>query len=114
MRNLLARLGLTSPAGAAKAASVPLCTVCATYPLIISPLVAAGIIGSGAGLHVLLPVLAPINVWLLRASFREHGRPLGLILALAGLPFILAQDWLSSPAVCERWSRLLSAPRLPS
>ena len=90
MRNLLARLGLTSPAGAAKAASVPLCTVCATYPLIISPLVAAGIIGSGAGLHVLLPVLAPINVWLLRASFREHGRPLGLILALAGLPFILA------------------------
>src|SRR5436305_1694679 len=58
MRNLLARLGLTSPAGAAKAASVPLCTVCATYPLIISPLVAAGIIGSGAGLHVLRRVRA--------------------------------------------------------
>jgi adenylate cyclase len=90
MRTLVARLGLTRPADVAKVASVPLCTVCAAYPLLLPPLMAAGVIASGATLHLLLPVLAPINVWLLRASFREHGRPLGLILAVLSIPFILA------------------------
>ena len=90
MRTFLARLGLTSPADTAKVASVPLCTACAAYPLVIPPLMAAGVLSSGLTLHVFLPILAPINVWLLRASFREHGKPLGLILATLSIPFILA------------------------
>jgi adenylate cyclase len=69
---------------------VPLCAVCAGYPLVIGPLVASGIIASGTSLHILLPILAPLNVCLLRASFQEHGKPLGLLLAIAGIPFILA------------------------
>ncbi len=90
MRNLLARFGPMSPAAATKAATVPLCAVCAGYPLVVGPLVAAGVIGSGAFLHIFIPVLAPINLWLLRTSFREHCKPLGLILAAASIPFILA------------------------
>src|SRR6266508_3047654 len=72
MRNLLARFGPMSPAAATKAATVPLCAVCAGYPLVVGPLVAAGAIGSGAFLHIFIPVLAPINLWLLRTSFCEH------------------------------------------
>ena len=90
MRDLLARLGLRSPAGAVKAATVPMCAVCAGYPLVVGPLVAAGVIGSGAFLHVAIPALMPLNLWLLRLGFREHGKPLGLILAVASVPFILA------------------------
>lgn len=69
---------------------MPLCAVCAGYPLVIGPLVAAGIIGSGMSLHALLPVLAPLNVWLLQTSFLEHRKPLGLVLAIASIPFIVA------------------------
>lgn len=90
MRSLLARFGLVSPADAAKAASVPVCAVCAAYPLAIGPLLAAGVIGSATSLHLALPLLAPLNVWLLCASFREHGRALGLVLAMLSIPFILA------------------------
>lgn len=90
MKALLARFGLTSPAAATKAATVPMCAVCAGYPLVVSPLIAAGIIGSGALLHLAIPVLAPLNIWLLHASWREHHKPLGLILACASIPFILA------------------------
>lgn len=90
MRHLLARFGPMSPATATKAATIPMCAVCAGYPLVTAPLVAAGVIGSAAFLHVLIPVLAPLNIWLLRASWREHGQPLALILAAASIPFILA------------------------
>jgi len=90
MGAFLARFGIRSAAGAVKAATVPMCVVCAGYPLVVTPLVAAGIIGSGAFLHLAIPVLAPLNLWLLRASWREHGKPLGLILASASVPFILA------------------------
>jgi adenylate cyclase len=93
MRELLVRLGLTSQADmakAAKAATVPMCAVCAGYPLVVSPLVAAGVIGSGAFLHLAIPLLMPVNLWLLRMSFREHGKPLGLVLTLASIPFVLA------------------------
>jgi adenylate cyclase len=86
----LGRFGLTSASRTAKAATVPLCAVCAGYPLVISPLVAAGVIGSGAFLHVLIPLLMPLNLWLLRLSYREHRRPWGLALAAASIPFILA------------------------
>lgn len=90
MKALLARLGITSPATATKAATVPMCAVCAGYPLAVSPLVAAGIIGSGAWFHLAIPMLAPLNLWLLRASWQEHGKPLGFVLAAASIPFILA------------------------
>ncbi len=90
MNAFLARFGITSPARAVKAATVPVCIVCAGYPLVVAPLVAAGIIGSGAFLHLAIPILAPLNLWLLRSSWREHGKPLGLILAWASIPFILA------------------------
>lgn len=90
MKVLRARVGLTSPAAATKAATVPMCAVCAGYPLVVSPLIAAGLIGSGALLHLAIPVLAPLNIWLLHASWREHHKPLGLILACASIPFILA------------------------
>jgi adenylate cyclase len=56
----------------------------------VGPLIAAGIIGSGAFLHLAIPILAPLNLWFLRASWHEHGQPLGLILAGASIPFILA------------------------
>ncbi len=90
MKALLARFGLTSAGAATKAATVPMCAVCAGYPLVVSPLIAAGIIGSGALLHLAIPVLAPLNIWLLHASWREHRKPLGLILACASIPFIVA------------------------
>jgi adenylate cyclase len=90
VKTLLARFGITSPARATKAATVPMCAVCAGYPLVVSPLIAAGIIGSGALWHLAIPVLAPLNLWLLRASWRDHGKPLGFMLAAASIPFILA------------------------
>jgi adenylate cyclase len=90
VKALLARFGIMSPATATKAATVPMCAVCAGYPLVVAPLVAAGIIGSGAWFHLAIPILAPLNLWLLRASSQEHGKPLGFLLALASIPFILA------------------------
>lgn len=92
MKAFLARFGIASPARAVKAATVPVCIVCAGYPLVAAPLVAAGIIGSGAFLHLAIPILAPLNLWLLRSSWREHGKPLGLILAWASIPFIFARS----------------------
>src|SRR5687768_16451142 len=90
MKSLLQRFRIKSTAGAVKAATVPMCAICAGYPLIIGPLIAAGIIGSGAILHLFIPVLASLNLWFLTASWREHRKPLGLILAWASIPFILA------------------------
>lgn len=90
MRTQLARLGLMSPAGVVKTATVPLCAICAGYPLFVGPLVASGVISSGAFLHIFIPVLMPLNIWLLRLGLRDHGRPLGLILAIASMPFIVA------------------------
>lgn len=97
MKAWLARFGINSTAGAVKAATIPMCVVCAGYPLIVGPLVAAGIIGSGAFLHLAIPILAPFNLWLLRVGWREHRQPLGLVLAWASIPFILAHvagHWL--------------------
>jgi adenylate cyclase len=58
--------------------------------LVLGPLAALGLVGAAGSLHILLPVLAPLNLWLLWDSFRQHRKAGGLVLAVLSMPFIVA------------------------
>lgn len=72
-----------------RAATVPAYAVCATYTLIAPPLAAIGLIGPALFLHEALAFVAPLNLLVLRMSFRRHRHGLPLQLAAAGVLFIL-------------------------
>ena len=82
MRKILAPLGLPS---LTSGVAVPAAAVCSTGPMIA----VAGLGPAVFWTHLMLPLLAPVNLVVLWLSFRRHRKPTGLAVASLGVLLIV-------------------------